>query len=102
MRLEDKLFIVFTSTCILYLLIFVYLVVHNEPDQVEELYPLAATVISIENDIVSVKDFNKNVWRFKGADDWEIDDECVMIMSDNCTPMDIKDDKILKVHYSRK
>ena len=67
-------------------------------NQISHLYPLSTTVTQIENDTVIVEDSNGNLWSFNGAEDWEINDTCALIMDDNSTK-DIRDDVIISTRY---
>lgn len=67
-------------------------------NQISHLYPLSTTVMEINNDIVTVEDSNGNLWSFNGAEDWEINDSCALIMNDNNTK-DICDDVIISTRY---
>lgn len=67
-------------------------------NQTSHLYPLTTTVTEIENDTVTVEDSNGNLWSFDGAEDWEINDSCALIMNDNNTK-DICDDVIISTRY---
>lgn len=63
-------------------------------NQQKHLYPITTTVTEIENNIVTVEDSNGNLWSFNGAEDWEINDSCALIMDDSNTK-DIRDDVII-------
>jgi len=67
-------------------------------NQISHLYPLSTTITKINNDTVTVKDSNGNLWSFDGAEDWEINDSCVLIMDDSNTK-DIRDDVIISTRY---
>ncbi|MFQ9785915.1 MAG: hypothetical protein ACLRYF_04710 [Mediterraneibacter faecis] len=67
-------------------------------NQISHLYPLTTTVAEIKNDTVTVEDSNGNLWSFDGAEDWEINDSCALIMNDNNTK-DIRDDVIISTRY---
>lgn len=67
-------------------------------NQQKHLYPLATTVTEIKNDTVTVEDSNGDLWSFDGAEDWEINDLCALIMNDNNTK-DICDDTIISTRY---
>lgn len=67
-------------------------------NQISHLYPLSTTVTQIENDTVTVEDTTGNLWSFNGAEDWEINDTCALIMDDNSTK-DIHDDVIISTRY---
>lgn len=67
-------------------------------NKISHLYPLSTTVTEINNDTVTVEDSNGNLWSFNGAEDWEINDSCALIMNDNNTK-DIRDDVIISTRY---
>lgn len=67
-------------------------------NQQKHLYPLTTTVTEIKKDTVTVEDSNGNLWSFNGAEDWEINDSCALIMNDNNTK-DIHDDTIISTRY---
>ncbi len=67
-------------------------------NQISHLYPLSTTVTEINNNTVTVEDSNGNLWSFNGAEDWEINDTCALIMDDNSTK-DIRDDVIISTRY---
>lgn len=67
-------------------------------NQISHLYPLSTTVTKIENNTVTAEDSNGNLWSFDGAEDWEINDSCALIMNDNNTK-DIRDDVIISTRY---
>ncbi len=59
-------------------------------------YHRTATVISIENDLIIVKDECNEVWSFEG-EGYEEGDRVTMLMHTNGTNNNIKDDKIINV-----
>ena len=61
----------------------------------ENIYPMTSVVVDVSEatDTVTVKDYNGNLWQFKGVEDWEIDDIATLLMNDNGTE-EIKDDFI--------
>lgn len=65
------------------------------------LYPTTAVVYELdrENDLVTVKDANGNLWQFEGCEDWDINDICSMLM-DDCVTTSIYDDEIVMIRYS--
>jgi len=67
----------------------------------KNLYGMTAVVthVSQATDTVTIEDFNGNLWQFKGAEDWAIDDVVSCIMDNRGTAL-IKDDYIVKVQYS--
>ena len=67
-------------------------------NQISHLYPLSTTITKINNDTVTVEDSNGNLWLFDGAEDWEINDSCALIINDNNTK-DIRDDVIISTRY---
>ena len=66
----------------------------------ENLYPMTAvvTVVDYETDIVTMRDFNGNLWQFEGCEDWSKNDVVACIMNDKGTPI-IFDDEIINLHY---
>ena len=76
---------------------FGFLAVGHTPT-VENEYPLSTVVVSVENDVVTVEDFNGNLWEFESAEDWAEGDICAMIMND-CGTEEIHDDEILMTRY---
>lgn len=84
---------------ILSVIITVAIVVNAKPKS--EHYPTTTVVISVDRttDTVTVEDFTGNLWEFEGCEDWQVNDICSMIMSDNATE-DIRDDEIISVRYS--
>ena len=67
----------------------------------KENYPMTGIVTEVDrkNDIVTIEDFNGNIWEFEGCEDWEENDICSCIMNNKGTE-NIKDDEIVKVKYS--
>ena len=67
----------------------------------DNLYPISTKVVSIDytTDKVTVEQVNGNLWSFTGCDDWELNDNCNLIMNDNGTP-GINDDIIVDYRYS--
>lgn len=67
----------------------------------EDIYPTTAVVseVNYEENLVSVEDFNGNIWQFTETDDWAVGDICSMIMDSKKTE-EIEDDEILSVRYS--
>ena len=63
-----------------------------------ELYPQTTIVVKVYNDVVTLQDFNGNLWEFTGAEDWQVGDICSCIMNNNGTE-NIFDDEIIKVEY---
>lgn len=68
--------------------------------KIKNFYSMTTEVIQVSraNDTVTVKDFNGNLWQFKGSEDWYAGEICSCIMDNKGTP-EIKDDEIIKVHY---
>lgn len=71
-------------------------------ERFDRLYPKAARVVDIQGEEVYLQDGAGNVWRWQGQgrDDWEVGDVVAMIMTNNGTPDDIKDDIIVNIKYS--
>ena len=67
----------------------------------EDIYPTTAIVsaVNYEENLVSVEDFNGNIWQFTETDDWSVGDICSLIMDSKKTE-EIEDDEILSVRYS--
>lgn len=67
---------------------------------VENLYPMTAVVTTVdyETDIVTMRDFNGNLWQFEGCEDWLENDVVACIMNNKGTPI-IFDDEIVDLHY---
>ena len=64
-----------------------------------EIYPTTFVVINISNNIVSMEDYNGNVWEWEGVEDWMCGDIVSAIMDDNNTAI-IYDDTIITIRYS--
>lgn len=66
----------------------------------ENLYPMTAvvTAVNYETDMVTMRDFNGNLWQFEGCEDWSKNDVVACIMNDKGTPI-IFDDEIVDLHY---
>ena len=64
-------------------------------------YGMTAVVthVSEATDTVTIKDFNGNLWQFKGTEDWAVGDVASCIM-DNHGTVFIRDDSIVNVRYS--
>lgn len=65
------------------------------------IYPLTTTVVEVNraDDYVVCSDYNGNLWSFHGSEDWEVDDICSLLMSNNSTE-NIYDDVILCARYN--
>lgn len=63
-------------------------------------YPMTAVVVKVSrpNDTVTIRDFNGNLWQFKGAEDWEVNDIASCIMDNKSTDR-ISDDEVISVRY---
>ena len=68
----------------------------------DTIYPQTGIVTNVdyENDIVTFKVFNGNLWEFSGCEDWYEGDIVSAIMFNNLTKKSVYDDKILSVKYS--
>ena len=64
----------------------------------KDIYPASMIVIEVENNIVTLEDFNGYTWEFEGAEDWQVGDICACIMNDNGTDK-IFDDEIVQTKY---
>ena len=67
----------------------------------EDIYPTTGIVseVNYEENLVSVEDFNGNIWQFSEIEDWSVGDICSLIMDSKKTE-EIEDDEILSVRYS--
>ena len=66
----------------------------------EGVYPKTAIVDRVEdNNIVVCVDCDENVWTFKTSVEWEEGDIVSMIMGDNGTPHEFKDDTVIVAEY---
>ena len=65
------------------------------------IYSRSAVVVGIDYtaDIVTVEDSTGNLWTFEGVEDYDLRDRIALIMHDNGTDWNIKDDKIIEVRY---
>lgn len=63
-------------------------------------YALTTVVVNLdaENDVVTCKDFNGNLWEFEGCSDWAIDDIATLLMNDKGT-RNIYDDEMIRARY---
>lgn len=64
-------------------------------------YPLTTRVVEVdeEADLVTCEDFNGNLWKFEGCEDWQNGDICSLLMNSKGTEK-IFDDEILLAHYN--
>jgi hypothetical protein len=64
-------------------------------------YPLTAKVIKVnkKKNVVTVQDYSRNKWKFRGCEDYEDGDIVSMLMDSNGTEK-VTDDIILQVRYS--
>lgn len=65
------------------------------------LYPISTKVIILDytTNKVTVQQTNGTLWAFYGCDDWELNDNCNLIMDNNGTP-EVYDDIIVDYRYS--
>ena len=61
-----------------------------------EPYSMTTIVVDLDydNDVVTVMDFNENLWEFYGCEDWFLMDVCSMTLESNDTDS-IYDDEII-------
>lgn len=88
-----------TLLVLLGLLIGSTLAIPYTKDRFDRLYPQAARVVDIQQDEIYLRDGAGNIWRWQGAEDWQIGDGAAMIMTNNGTK-DIHDDIIVSIKYS--
>ena len=65
------------------------------------IYSRSAVVVGVDytSDIVTVEDSTGNLWTFDGVEDYDLSDRVSLIVHDNGTDWDIKDDRIIEVRY---
>ena len=66
------------------------------------LYANLTKVVHVDRntDVVTCEDFNGHIWKFCGAEDWQVGDECNLVMFD-CGTEEIADDVIIRETYER-
>lgn len=74
--------------------------INPQPVKTSTLYSNYAEIIDIENDVVTVKDTNGNLWAFNGADGRAAGDKVVCIMNTMKTAS-IYDDEIVNVTFEK-
>ena len=65
------------------------------------IYSRSAVVVGVDyaSDIVTVEDSMGNLRTFDGVEDYDLSDRVSLIVHDNGTDWDIKDDRIIEVRY---
>ena len=65
------------------------------------LYPISTKVVSLDytTDTITVQQANGTLWTFYSCDDWQLNDNCNLIMNDNGT-VKVYDDVIVDYRYS--
>ena len=63
------------------------------------IYPQAMTVVSVEDDIVTMETSTGHLFQMYGADDWEVGDLAAVMLFDNGTER-IEDDAIIAARYA--
>ena len=73
----------------------------HQARQMNNLYPISTKVVSLDytTDKVTVEQTNGTMWSFTGCDDWQLNDNCNLIMNDNGT-VEVYDDFIIDYRYS--
>lgn len=74
--------------------------ISSKPVKTSTLYANEAEITDIENDVVTVKDSNGNLWAFNGADGRTVGDKIVCIM-DTMKTASIYDDEIVNVTFEK-
>ena len=74
--------------------------VNPKPLKTSTLYSNKAEIVDIENDVVTVKDSNGNLWAFNGANGRIVGDKVVCIM-DTMKTASIYDDEIINVTFEK-
>lgn len=84
------------SITAIFITFFVGWMIAQYKDKETHCYPMTAIVVDVSTatDTVTVKDYNGNLWQFKGVEDWYPGDICSCIMDSKGTEL-IKDDEIL-------
>lgn len=69
----------------------------------DNIYLSEGTVICVNSDLdkITVIDCDGEVYQFYGAEDWLVNDKCILLMDNNGTE-DIKDDIIISTKYIEK
>lgn len=64
-------------------------------------YSINARVSNVDyiTDVVTVTDISGHVWQFNECEDWLYNDQLILFMDDNGTPLNIKDDVIKHARY---
>ena len=95
-----KIILLFTAVSML-IIGFLFGSAYGNQTSADNLYPISTKVVSIDYtmDRVTVQQANGTLWTFCGCDDWELDDNCNIIMNDNGTP-EVYDDVIVDCRYS--
>ena len=72
------------------------------PDS-EHIYGMLGVVVDLNSneDLVSVSNWNGDIWQFHGVEDWNAGDFVDLVMWDNNTEATIYDDVILSATYER-
>ena len=65
------------------------------------IYSKSAVVVGLDYtaDVITVEDSTGNLWTFDGVEDYDLSDRVSLIVHDNGTDWDIKDDRIIEVRY---
>lgn len=64
------------------------------------LYPATMTVTSVQSGTVTMETSTGHVYEMSGAEDWMPGDLAALIMSNNGTPDDVRDDVIIEARYA--
>lgn len=69
----------------------------------EHIYGMLGVVVDLDSnkDLVSVSNWNGDIWQFYGVEDWNVGDFVDLVMWDNKTEDTIYDDVILRATYER-
>ena len=65
------------------------------------IYSRSAVVVGVDYtaDVITVEDSTGNLWTFEGVEDYDLSDRVALMMHDNGTDWNIKDDRIIEVRY---
>jgi len=85
---------------IIIILFFVLCINYNNINNLQNYYSTCMIVTNLDyvNDLVTLTDWNGEMYAFTGCEDWLIGDRCSVIMYNNTTES-ILDDIIIQVKY---
>lgn len=102
MKTFSRIIIAFlVAFAVIILPILVYVEYQAEVKTEQSIYPLTTRVVEVdeEADLVTCEDFNGNLWKFEGCEDWQDGDICSLLMNSRGTEK-IYDDEIVLAQYN--